>query len=104
MKHLIIRAMLGLASALIAAPAVAQSQQNCAPRDVVVERLSGGYGEVFSGGGLQSTDSVFEIWTSEKDGTWTILMTRSDGMSCVMAAGTDWRKALASQQVLGAPA
>lgn len=101
MKHLI---ALAFAGALLPQTAAAQGQQNCAPRDVVVERLNATYGEVFSGGGLQNADAVFEVWTSKSDGTWTILMTRSDGMSCVMAAGTDWRKALASQQVTGAPA
>ena len=102
MKHLIpLLATAGLVAAT-AAPAAAQG--NCAPRDVIVERLAGGYGEVFSGGGLQSDEAIYEVWTSEADGTWTILLTRSDGTSCIMAAGTDWRKALAGQRAAGAPA
>ncbi|WP_235962671.1 hypothetical protein [Jannaschia marina] len=81
---------LALLTTLLAAPALAQTQANCAPRDMVVERLSGHYGEAFSGGGLQSAETVFEVWVSEADGNWTILMTDAQGVSCIMAAGTDW--------------
>ena len=93
---------LAAVAAILAAPVAAQ--QHCAPRDVVTERLNLTYGETFGGGGLQGSDSVFEVWVSEEEGTWTILMTRADGTSCVMAAGTDWRKALASETVSGKPA
>lgn len=93
------------AAALATIPALpAAAQTNCAPRDVVTERLAADYGEMFEGGGLQGTQAVFEVWISREEGTWTILMTRADGMSCIMAAGTDWREALASEQVTGAPA
>ena len=70
---------------------------------MLTERLAGSYGEAFSGGGLQDADAVFGIWTSEKDGTWTILMARTDGTSCIMAAGTAWRKALAREKAAGVP-
>ncbi|MEM9708382.1 MAG: hypothetical protein AAF871_06270 [Pseudomonadota bacterium] len=79
--------------------AVAQSQSSCADRDRVVERLASGYGESFQGGGLQSESKVFEVWFSEEKGTWTILMTRADGTSCVMAAGTNWRAPLPSDKL-----
>lgn len=91
-----------LTATLISAPVLAQAN-NCAPRDVVVDRLSLTYGEVFNGGGLQSDEAVFEVWISEEAGTWTILMTQADGTSCIMAAGTDWQKALASQVAKGVP-
>ena len=74
---------------------------NCAPREIVTEQLNLTYGENFSGGGLQGGNAVFEVWISKDDGTWTILMTQANGVSCVMAAGTDWRGALQSDQVSG---
>ncbi|MBM2575840.1 hypothetical protein JQC91_05925 [Jannaschia sp. Os4] len=92
-----------LALGLSMVAGAAQAQQ-CAPRDIVTERLNLSYGESFGGGGLQGEDAVYEVWISEEEGTWTILMTRADGMSCIMAAGTDWRKALASEKVSGQPA
>ncbi|UWQ21606.1 hypothetical protein [Jannaschia sp. W003] len=94
-----------LSAVLIAAfAAPAYADENCAPRAQVVEQLSSGYGEALSGGGLQNDDALFEVWTSEIDGTWTILMTRADGLTCVMAAGTDWHPAAAAARTVGAPA
>eukprot|EP01023_Acetabularia_acetabulum_P053085 TRINITY_DN59156_c0_g1_i1.p1 TRINITY_DN59156_c0_g1~~TRINITY_DN59156_c0_g1_i1.p1 ORF type:complete len:105 (-),score=15.61 TRINITY_DN59156_c0_g1_i1:89-403(-) len=77
--------------ALLSVPTVSQAQVACAARDTVVERLAANYGESFQGGGLQSETKIFEVWFSEDEGTWTILMTRPDGTSCVMAPGTAWR-------------
>ena len=74
------------------APATVHAQTNCASRDVVVDKLSVRYGEAFAGGGLQSTQQIFEVWYSEEKGTWTILLTRADGTSCIMASGTNWRE------------
>ena len=82
------------AAAVLLTPLAAEAQQNCAARDSVVGRLAAKYGESFAGGGLQNSTSIFEVWFSEEEGTWTILMTRADGMSCVMAAGTHWRAGL----------
>lgn len=74
-------------------PSAVSAQSNCATRDVVVDKLSAKYGEAFAGGGLQNTKQIFEVWFSPEKGTWTILMTRADGMSCIMASGTNWRDA-----------
>ena len=76
------------------APGLLHAQSNCAARDQVVDRLSGKYGEAFSGGGLRNSESIFEVWLSKEKGTWTILMTRADGISCIMASGTNWRDGL----------
>ena len=92
MRNLSIPAALA-AFAATSLPAVAQTQ--CAPREVLIERLADRYGETLVGGGLQNGRAVFEIWSSKSDGSWTILMTRANGTSCVMAAGTDWIEAIA---------
>lgn len=93
---------LALLAAAPVAPAAAQTD-HCAPRDVVVERLALSYDEVFSGGGMQSGDAVYEVWVAEATGTWTILRTDATGTSCIMAAGTDWFPGLAGAQVAGIP-
>ena len=83
-----------LAAALLA-PASTQAQTNqCADRGLITERLKANYGEKFAGGGLRNSESIFEVWMSSETGTWTIIMTTPAGLSCVMAAGTDWRDAL----------
>ncbi|MEL6169527.1 MAG: hypothetical protein AAFR35_12615 [Pseudomonadota bacterium] len=91
-------------AAAIFAPTFIQAQANqCGERETVTKRLTSGYGETFNGGGLRSADAIFEVWTSETDGTWTILMTRPDGTSCIMASGTNWREASPADKVLGVP-
>jgi len=83
---------LAVLAALI--PSTLHAQSNCADRGAVVDKLAVKYGEAFAGGGLQSAESVFEVWFSEEKGTWTILKTRADGTSCIMASGTNWREGI----------
>jgi len=66
---------------------------NCAKRDMVVERLKTKYDESFAAGGLQSnrnSQTLVEVWASESTGTFTVMLTTPDGLSCVVATGTDW--------------
>ena len=88
----------GLALLAAIGPTTAFAQAACASREIVIEKLSDKYGESFAGGGLQNATSVFEVWFSKEKGTWTILMTRADGLSCIMASGTNWREGMPDLQ------
>ena len=81
----------GLIALALAAPTTIQAQTACADRDDLVANLETRYGEAFAGGGLQNAQQIVEVWFSEEQGTWTVLMTRADGRSCIMASGTNWR-------------
>ncbi|MEM8774821.1 MAG: hypothetical protein AAGF53_07285 [Pseudomonadota bacterium] len=75
----------GAALALcLASPAIAA---NCAPRDLVVDRLAERYGESRQSMGLGSNNSVVEVFASEETGTWTIVVTSVNGMTCLVASG-----------------
>jgi len=74
----------------IAAPSLAQAQLVCAQRDSMIDKLKKKYGESERGMGLSGTEAVVEIWSSEKTGSWTIVLTRPNGIACVMAAGESW--------------
>ncbi len=89
------RILTSLTFLAVALPSAVSAQGNCADRTLVVEKLAAGYGEVFSGGGMQNANRVFEVWHSEEKGTWTILMTQADGTTCIMASGTNWRDGIA---------
>lgn len=67
------------------------AQPGCASRDMLVEKLQDSYSEAYQGGGLQSSTSLIEIWSSPKTGSWTMLMTRADGVSCIVATGHNWQ-------------
>lgn len=74
-----------LASA--AETAQAQQTRNCAPREVVVGRLAGGYGETRQSMGLAARGSVVEVFASDETGTWTITVTNPAGVTCLVASG-----------------
>ncbi|PIB25682.1 hypothetical protein BFP76_00680 [Amylibacter kogurei] len=60
---------------------------NCAARGKVVQSLNDQYGETRRSIGLGQNNGVVELFASDNTGTWTILVTLPNGMSCLMAAG-----------------
>ena len=64
--------------------------QNCAPRGIVVERLSAQFGETRRGIGLGGQNRVLEVFASAESGSWTVTVTLPDGMTCLIASGQDW--------------
>ena len=71
----------------MALPVSAQQTNNCAPRELVLDRLAEGYGETRRSIGLGANNVVFEVFASEESGSWTITVTRPDGVTCMVAAG-----------------
>lgn len=64
---------------------------NCAMRDTVVHRLQHKYSEALSAGGFQhNAQTMIEVWSSPETGTFTVIVTNSNGVSCIVAAGTGW--------------
>lgn len=91
-KHLI-RAVAAVCVIVVTAPAWAESEP-CAERDHVVERLETLYEELPAGSGLearQDRQALVEVWASRETGTFTVMLTTPDGVSCVLATGTDWQ-------------
>lgn len=73
---------------LMSGPAAAQA---CSPHEDIVEKLKGKFQEKQLGYGLIGDKAIMEFYASQK-GSWTIIVTRSNGISCVVAAGTDWER------------
>ncbi len=61
----------------------------CGERRAVVANLEKTYSEAPVSIGLASNGSVIEVLASPT-GTFTIILTRPNGLSCVMAAGESW--------------
>ena len=72
---------------LMAGPVLAQSGQNCAPRDMVVDRLASKYGETRQSMGLGANNAVVEVFASDSSGSWTITVTSANGLTCLVASG-----------------
>ena len=80
---------LGAGFALVASSAMAQPQ--CNERDNVLELLAKKYQETPIAAGVTNTGGLVEVLTDTKGGTWTIIVTTPQGMSCLVAAGEGWR-------------
>ena len=85
MNRIASTAFAGLAT-LFALPADAQNML-CAQREMVLDELTGRYGEEVRGMGLAHQNRIVEVFVSEETGTWTITVTSPNGMTCLMAAG-----------------
>ncbi len=79
-------ALLGIATASLPA----QAQTVCNTRAKLVTLLTEEYGEVSNGVGVQNASQLIELWSSKKSGSWTIIASRADGISCVLATGRNW--------------
>ena len=65
----------------------AQAQNNCAPRDVVLDHLADRFGETRQSIGLGQDGRVVEVFASTDTGTWTITVTLPNGLTCLIASG-----------------
>lgn len=72
-----------------ASPAI--SVQGCAPRDALAAVLAEDFQERMDWVGVSSVGTLFELYVS-KSGTWTIIVSTADGMSCIVAAGDYWER------------
>ena len=75
----------------MAFPALAQNA-TCLPRDVWVQRLGEGYQETRRIVAMLSNNTVLEVFANPETGTFTILVTNVEGVSCAPAAGTNYEE------------
>ncbi|WP_170426377.1 hypothetical protein [Ruegeria arenilitoris] len=90
----------------MAATAPPAFAKNCAQRDHVIAKLQDSYSEELVFGGLQKTrgaQAVMEVWTSKKTGSYTVLVTQANGISCIVAVGTDFFEAIPKIELKGEP-
>lgn len=72
-------------------PVAAQQQPPCFKRADLVMRLAEQYGEARQGAGLTDNgQAAIEVFANTGTGTWTVVVSRPDGMSCPVATGTNW--------------
>ncbi|MGK8234035.1 hypothetical protein [Roseovarius sp. MS2] len=77
--------LLGVLAAILLAVQPAQAQ-TCMARAELLRALSERYGEVLAMQGVISTGPLLEIFIAPS-GSWTIVLTRPEGVSCALMAG-----------------
>lgn len=81
--------LLGGGAFLALAMDITNAQTMCGERREVVANLEKTYSEVPVSIGLASNGAIIEILAAE-DGSFTIILTKPNGLACVMAAGESW--------------
>lgn len=92
MRRIVTRALLALPVAVAALSAVtpAKAQIACSERQVLLDALSERYREHPVVRGVTNTGQLLEILAGPS-GSWTILITRQRGLTCMLSAGDGWR-------------
>lgn len=72
---------------LCLATQIAQANPQCAPRDQVIDGLAQTYGETRRSLGIAANNAVMEMFAATDTGTWTLIVTMPDGMTCLVASG-----------------
>ena len=81
-----------LLTAAVSIPTVAAAAPPaCGPRTELVKQLANKYREAPVAVGLANSGTLVEVLTSDSGSTWTILLSRPDGTSCLVAAGEEWQ-------------
>lgn len=82
-----------LAAAVSGAIMIASTQAfaaaACAPHNEFAKHLATNYKEQSQGIGVTTDGSLFEIFASDA-GTWSLLITNGNKISCIVAAGDMW--------------
>lgn len=73
----------------VAFPAMAQETAPCVKRADFLSHLSSNYDEAPIALGLTASGRVLEVVASE-GGSWTIIVTMPNGVSCGIASGEHW--------------
>lgn len=60
---------------------------NCGPTEAVKQRLKSKYDEVIIFRGIQDSNSAVELFVSLDNDTFSILITNSNGVSCLVSSG-----------------
>ena len=79
----------GMALGLGASSALAETF--CAKHDDLATILDAKFGEQQTGAGLAGKEAMVELYVSKK-GTFTLVSTNTQGVSCIVGAGDNWEK------------
>jgi len=83
--------MIAVAIFTLLLPAQGNAANMCGKRGELVKVLKNKYKEVPVAMGIsQKSTEAFEIYVST-NGSWTVMMTTTSGVTCVMAAGHSWK-------------
>lgn len=93
MKKILVPAVAAAVTVAATLPAAGQGQPQrfCAERLKLIAQLETKHGETRKSVGLQQNAGVVETFANADTGSWTIIVSLPNGMSCLVAVGEAWR-------------
>jgi hypothetical protein len=86
----VLMALIAVAVVILSHSSVAaQAALQCGQRAGVTETLQQNFSEQPVSIGLANNGAVIEVFASQ-NGSFTIMMTQTNGLSCIIAAGDNW--------------
>ncbi len=76
-----------------------QAQPVCMPRDDLREELQKQFSEAPTAGAIANNGALVQLFANRHRSSWTLVMTRPGGTSCVLVAGEDWNELPNREQV-----
>ena len=73
-------------------PGPAQAPPVCGATEALLATLAERYGERPAGLGVTTVGQLLQLLVRPDQRSWTVLLTRPDGVSCLLAAGHDWQR------------
>ncbi len=92
MQRLFIASLLATAAILPPAGAAADAPKVCSEHNKVLGKFAEVYKENRVAGGLTRDGRLVEVLSTDDGRTWTIVVSKPDGETCVIMAGEGWRK------------
>ena len=68
-------------------PTWVRAQTICGNHATMVTSITDNYGETRQSSGLSGGEAIYELYANIETGTWTILRTTTDRVTCAMAFG-----------------
>ncbi len=90
-QYAIIPVMLAIATLIFSVSSVTAASKMCGKRTSMIKVLIEKYKETPRALGLSSAKIAMEIYASDS-GSWTVMMTMTNGTACIMAAGKSWQE------------
>ncbi len=76
---------------LINTAATAQAQAVCLPHEDLKEQLYANFSEAPAAIAIANNGALVQLYAKRDRSSWTLVMTRPGGLSCVLVAGEDWK-------------
>ena len=105
LRDLTVRCGVGAGIVLVALPFAAQrtlaeealardslTQAECASHTTLARQLERRNAEVPVAGGLARNGKLLQVFAARDGSSWTVVVSGSDGRSCVVAAGRYWQR------------